>query len=110
MQEELISYYGYPSESHEVVTEDGYVLTVYRIPYGRFGSADGVDRPVVLLMPGLICDAGFFLSSGVEQSLGFWLADRGYDVWIANYRGTTHSRRHLTLDPDDDKSSFWDFR
>lgn len=25
---------GYPTEVHEVETEDGYVLDVYRVPYG----------------------------------------------------------------------------
>lgn len=61
-------------------------------------------------MPGLMCDAGWFVTNGEGGSLGFWLADRGYDVWMANYRGTTHSRRHVTLDPDVDKAQYWDYR
>lgn len=47
--------------------------------------------------------------NGKEKSLVFILANLGYDTWVANPRGTTHSRKHLTLDPDDDKSTFWDF-
>ena len=31
----MISYWGYRSEMHEVITADGYVLQVYRIPHGK---------------------------------------------------------------------------
>lgn len=92
-----------------MVTEDGYILTLHRIPHGLNNTSEQ-NKPVALLMPGLLCNSAFFLVNGEKASLGFWLANRGYDVWVANYRGTTHSRRHLTLDPDEDKSSFWDYR
>merc|ERR1712054_703830 len=32
---EMVKYYGYPCETHKVVTEDNYILGVHRIPYGR---------------------------------------------------------------------------
>lgn len=36
------------------------------------------------------------------------LADQGYDVWIANSRGTMYSQGHKTLDAATD-TDYWDY-
>lgn len=32
----------------------------------------------------------------------------GYDVWVANFRGSTHGRSHATLNTTNPR--FWNFR
>jgi hypothetical protein len=44
-------------------------------------------------------DGMTWLMNSPEQDLPLILADNGYDVWIANTRGTRHSRRHVSLYP-----------
>lgn len=42
-----------------------------------------------------------------NESLGFILADNGFDVWLANVRGTNYSSGHTSLGPNDPE--FWDW-
>lgn len=37
-QPQIIANRGYPAETHTVVTPDGYILTLHRIPRGRIGK------------------------------------------------------------------------
>ncbi|KAF2887085.1 hypothetical protein ILUMI_19088 [Ignelater luminosus] len=105
---QLIEKYRYPFENHTVQTEDGYMLQIHRIPHGR-NSNGNITRPAVLVVPGVLGSSADWVNMGPERSLGFILADEGYDVWLANTRGTRWSRKHAWLDPDVDKKEYWTF-
>ncbi|CAG9860319.1 unnamed protein product [Phyllotreta striolata] len=95
----------YPVESHEVHTEDGYILTIFRLPSGRNSTVTGTNP--VLLNHGMLGSAENWIALGPKRSLGYILADAGYDVWMMNCRGTGYSRKHEKLNPDE--REFWQF-
>ncbi|KAG0470314.1 hypothetical protein HPP92_016478 [Vanilla planifolia] len=96
-----VEIYGYPCEDHTVTTEDGYILSMQRIPSGRSKAASGTNKVPVFLQHGLLVDGVSWLLNSPEESLGYILAENGYDVWIANTRGTIYSRGHTSLSSND---------
>ncbi|KAK9882061.1 hypothetical protein WA026_018911 [Henosepilachna vigintioctopunctata] len=104
--EDMIKKYGYPVETHEVTTMDGYMLTMFRIPHGK--KEKEVNQKPILLMHGLFGQAENYIIAGMNNaSLAYFLADNGFDVWLGNTRGSQHGRQHKTMDPNGRR--FWDF-
>ncbi|CAH3966214.1 unnamed protein product [Pieris brassicae] len=64
---ETIADAGYPVETHDVVTQDGYILELIRMPRGK--NDDGKVRPPVLMMHGLSDYGGTYIALGPKQSL-----------------------------------------
>ena len=98
----------------------GYILQLSRIvnPYVKDRSK---LRPVLLhhgfqctgtlfiiTNEGRLLDNGQYIEfdregnvrNGTPNTLGFMLATTGYDVWLANYRGSIYSSNHTTLSTD----------
>ncbi|KAI5646280.1 alpha/beta hydrolase fold domain-containing protein [Phthorimaea operculella] len=97
---QLISKYGYKLQTFTVETEDGYLLTLYRIP----GNGDPV-----LLVHGVTLSAVDWFTIGRESALPCLLADRGYDVWVLSNRGTEDSQRHARFTLPNDADQYWNF-
>uniref|UniRef100_A0A914N544 Partial AB-hydrolase lipase domain-containing protein n=1 Tax=Meloidogyne incognita TaxID=6306 RepID=A0A914N544_MELIC len=90
---EIIEYYGYKCEIHKVLTEDEYILEMHRIPFGRnFNEINKEPRRITNLP---------------YQSLGFLLADAGFDVWLGNVRGNFYSSKHKKFTRKDPQ--YWNF-
>jgi len=102
---EIINRWGYPAEEVDVVTKDGYILTMHRIPYGKDGPSQ--NRPVIFLQHGLEDSSFSWVANLPSQSAAFVFADAGYDVWMGNMRGNKYSTDHISLSTKPGK--YWDF-
>ncbi|XP_044477184.1 probable lipase C1672.09 isoform X2 [Mangifera indica] len=85
--QDVITELGYPYEAIRVVTSDGYVLLLERIP-----RRDA--RKAVYLQHGILDSSMGWVSNGVVGSPAFAAYDQGYDVFLGNFRGLV-SREHI---------------
>lgn len=101
---DLLAKNGYYGKDHEVTTEDAYILSLHQISSKHTENASKNSHPV-LLMHGLFSSSAEFILT--KNSLGFYLFDNGYDVYMGNARGNQYSKRHSHLSVN--SSEFWDF-
>nr|CAD1834928.1 unnamed protein product [Ananas comosus var. bracteatus] len=97
--EDVITELGYPYEAIRVVTDDGYVLLLERIP--RRDS-----HKVVYLQHGILDSSMGWVSNGVVGSPAFAAYDQGYDVFLGNLRGLV-SREHV--DKNISSRQYWKY-
>lgn len=69
-QNDFIRREGYPVETHNVTTPDGFKLVMFRIPYGKKSKDNVVDRAPVLIVHGILCSSTDWVISGANNSLG----------------------------------------
>lgn len=102
---ELATKYNYKCEEHNVITEDGYILTSFRL----IAKCNKPKRQYpILLMHGIMDSSDLWILAGPSLGLGYVLADNCYDVWVANHRGNSYSRHHVRLDPNKD-IDYWNY-
>jgi hypothetical protein len=90
---------GYPFETHAAVTDDGYILSLDRIP--RRGSSD-----VLFLQHGVVDSSFAWVANGPDCSLGYEAYQNGADVFMGNFRGTGE-RAHV--DASRSEADYWRF-
>jgi len=96
---------GFVYEEHKITTEDGYILTAFRVPSKK---GENVDNKTPLYMQhGLIDDGGTWFFNNDTLDLSLELCNQGYDVWATNSRGTVYSNSHLNLTIED--KEYWQF-
>ncbi|XP_015112569.1 lipase 1 [Diachasma alloeum] len=95
---------GYEAEWHNVTTEDGYIVSIFRVP----PKNNNTQKGPFYLQAALGGTADLWVLFGYGRSLVYSLSDAGYDVWVGNLRGTYYSRGHTNLSARVDRE-YWDF-
>jgi hypothetical protein len=100
---DLVVSQGYPYEKYDVMTEDGYVLQLERLPQPK-------SSKVLYFQHGVV-DNSFAWFGHIEgeaaSALAFRAFDEGYDVFVGTLRGCGGSTGHTnpTISPE----AYWDF-
>jgi len=98
---QLIASRGFRGEELVVTTQDGYLLRIHHIfPRNKWNGK------VVVLQHGLMDTSATWVLNGPTESLGYILSDAGFEVYLANSRGSQYSS-HQTLSTS--SSQFWSF-
>lgn len=82
---------GYKLEEHLVTTEDGFQIVLHHLIDPDEPVEKRAKRYPVLLQHGLMQSSAAFCTSG-RSSLGPYLLECGYDVWLGNNRNGFHPR------------------
>lgn len=100
--------FGYTWEPFTITTEDGYLLTTFHILENINKSVTKNESYMpVMVMHGQQCDSCSWLAWADDLTpLPLQLFNDGFDVWMANNRGTKYSHDHVSLNWRNDKD-YW---
>ncbi|CAH1708719.1 unnamed protein product [Chironomus riparius] len=93
---------GYKSEAYKVETKDGYILKLHRIA-PKYNQ--GCKIPVFLKHSAF--SNSFYYVNVPNISIAFYFADRGYEVFMGNSRGSKYSTHHKKYDTE--STDYWKF-
>lgn len=102
---DMLKTWNYPFQSYNVTTDDGYILRLFRMQAKNTRITSG--KKVVFLQHGLFDSADDWVVNDEDKSLGFVLANAGYDVWLGNNRGNKYSRNNKNISPS--HAAFWNY-
>ena len=111
----LAQYFGF--ENIEVTTDDGYILQMAHITTDELGN-ESVNAPLkgpLLMIHDQDTDGTSYLEKYdfFERDLVGQYFNDGWDIYMANMRGTKPSRLHTTFDPDgtgaNGAADYWNF-
>ena len=111
MVTKLASDVGLLCEKHEVTTEDGYIITLFRISPKEQTSyylEQSKTQNSVLILTGIVGDATTWFCNKNPNALPCMLASSNYDVWLLEPRGCNNSKKHTNLNAKTDPE-FWNF-
>lgn len=94
--------HGYKSEAYKVETKDGYILKLQRI---RPKNNKGCKIPIFLMHSAFT--NSFYYVHAPNNSIAFYFADRGYEVFLGNSRGTKYATHHKKYDTE--SVDYWRF-
>jgi len=88
---DICDIHGYTYEEHVVLTKDGYLLGLHRLPSrkGEKKRSPGTStgKPIVYLHHGLLMNSEIWVClTDPLRALPFVLVENGYDVWLGNNR------------------------
>jgi len=100
-------------KEYKVTTEDGYILQMFRINLTQKARINlknddkkNLDIPI-LIVHGLEDSSDGWFYNDEQNGPGFYLVNKGYDVWIGNNRGNKYSHKHVN--PNISKKDFFNF-
>jgi pimeloyl-ACP methyl ester carboxylesterase len=85
----------YVIKDYTIGTDDNINLKIFRVNLSlaeksKLAERKNINTPI-LLVHGLIDSSDEWFENGEAGSIGYYFADKGFDVWVMNSRGNKYS-------------------